>query len=191
MNSKAVALDYITYRLSRGQIGWGNGQDVNIKPTAVEVAMRRLGDEFEERFKSTFADMITKLNINPGNVRRTFYVIVGETFADGINWGRIVVLFAFAGIFAIHCCNNNMLDKVDNLVEWVSTYMDTNLFNWMEAHNSWDGFLKFHQRVLPLHEESSWYSWETVGLCLLDTVAICLFLGLSVLTLVTSRPHKS
>ena len=75
----------------------GNGQDVNIKPIAVEVAMRRLGDEFEERFKSTFADMITKLNINPGNVRRTFYVIVGETFADGINWGRIVACLLLLG----------------------------------------------------------------------------------------------
>ena len=146
-SSRAIAQDYINYRLNVNGHVWHNGRDGNITPSPVENAMRSLGDEFEQRFRDRFDDMINQLHVTEQNAYDTFHAIVAETFADGVNWGRIVALFGFAGRFAIQCYTNNMQNLVDNIVDWVSSYMDNHLSNWISQHNGW---VRFYHKIIFL-----------------------------------------
>ena len=136
-NSRNIAGDYIKYRLCSNNYNWDSGRQDNVTPNRVELAMRTLGDEFEERFRNKFDDMIGSLHLTRDNAEDTFRAIVRETFSDGINWGRIVALFGFAGRFAVQCCENDMFDMVDNIVDWVASYVDSDLNSWMTENKSW------------------------------------------------------
>lgn len=161
-NTRAVAQDYIQYRLQNSGHVWENGRQGNITPNSVESAMRNLGDEFEERFRNRFDDMINQLHVTEDNAHDTFSAIVNETFADGVNWGRIVALFGFAGRFAVRCHENNLSQLIDSIVDWVTNYMENNLSAWMLSNNSWDGFLEFHARGPESRKSNTWPSFSTV-----------------------------
>jgi hypothetical protein len=60
-----------------------------------QLKLRTLGDEFEDRFRTQFDDMVDQLHITDRTAYPTFHRVVHELFVDGnINWGRIVALFA-------------------------------------------------------------------------------------------------
>ncbi|XP_005103752.1 bcl-2-like protein 2 [Aplysia californica] len=161
-NTRAIAEDYIKYRLQSSGFVWENGRQGNVTPNSVEAAMRSLGDEFEERFRSHFDDMIGQLHVTEDNAHDTFSSIVSETFSDGVNWGRIVALFGFAGRFAVQCFENNLPHVVDNIVEWVTAYVDNNLSTWMSSHNNWEGFLEFHAGGPESRKNNPWPSFGTI-----------------------------
>lgn len=136
--TRHIIADYLKHRLDGLGYSWENdGRQSNITPSPVQLAMRRLCDDFEERFRSRFQDTIHKLQISEDNACDVFCAIQNEMFSDGVNWGRVVALFAFAGYFAIHCFEHDMPDLVDNVVEWVASYIDNNLREWMESQNYW------------------------------------------------------
>ena len=138
-STRSVVVDYIFYRLDSSGYNWENGRQGSITPNDVQRAMRSLGDEFEDRFRDRFDNMIEKLNLTEASARNTFTEIAAETFADNVvNWGRIVALFGFAGRLAVHCFDRNLnSNMVDNIVDWVTAYVDINLRNWMDSHNRW------------------------------------------------------
>lgn len=137
-NTRSIVVDYIKHRVAKEGFQWENdGRQGSVTPNAVQAAMRSLGDEFEERFRNRFSDMIEQLNITDNNAYDTFKTIVDETFSDGVNWGRFVALFGFAGRFAVYCFVHNKSHLVDNVVEWVTSYIDTNLQEWMTSNNKW------------------------------------------------------
>ena len=43
--------------------------------------------------------MCQQLRITEETLQTTFHTVVDELFADGIRWGRVVALIAFAGMF--------------------------------------------------------------------------------------------
>ena len=137
-NTRSIVMDYIKHRVAKEGFQWENdGRQSSVTPNVVQAAMRSLGDEFEERFRNRFNDLIEQLNITDNNAYDTFKIIVDETFSDGVNWGRIVALLGFAGCFVVYCFVHNKSHLADNVVEWVTSYIDTNLQEWLTSNDKW------------------------------------------------------
>jgi len=84
-----------------------------------------------------FSEMCDQLHITPYNAQTQFVTIVNELFSDGIRWGRIVALFAFAGCLAVQCIEKEMPVLVDQVVEWTTTYADSHLISWIQQNGNW------------------------------------------------------
>ena len=81
--------------------------------------------------------MCQQLHITPNNAQATYVTIVNELFSDGIKWGRVVALFAFAGALAIQCIEKEMPLLVDQVVDWTVIYVDGNLTSWILENGNW------------------------------------------------------
>jgi len=81
--------------------------------------------------------MCHQLHITPNNAQATFVTIVNELFSDGIKWGRVVALFAFAGALAVQCVQKEMPLLVDQVVDWTVGYIDGHLMSWIVQNGDW------------------------------------------------------
>ena len=137
METRRLVADYINFRLQKQGLRWSTCPELPAVPTNVERAMRLLGEEFETRYTEVFQEMCNQLHITPNNAQPTFVAIVNELFSDGIKWGRIVALFSFGGALAVQCVEKEMPVLVDNVVEWVANYVDSNLQSWIQENGGW------------------------------------------------------
>ncbi|XP_060066932.1 bcl-2-like protein 2 [Ylistrum balloti] len=151
-----LVVDFINYRLSRHGYTWDNCPPLEAQTNNVHRTLRALGDEFEERFRTQFDDMVNQLHITPNTAYPTFHQVVQELFIDGVNWGRIVALFGFGGAIAVDCVNKGMPHLVDSIVEWVSTYVENNLDQWVTTSGGWDGFVEFYEKGNARQRDSPW-----------------------------------
>lgn len=124
--SELLAKDFITYRL---------GKNPNPANTVAET-LRKLADKIEEQYPALLNHLCHKLNLSRTTAYATFVEIASEVFADGINWGRIVVLYAFGGRLAVYCEHHNMKDLVDLVVSWVAKYVG-GLSDWIDNEGGW------------------------------------------------------
>ena len=144
MTTRLLVRDYIKYRLEQRGLDWANGPDLPEQPSPTQMTMRTLGLEFEQRYNEVFQEMADQIHITPNTAHNTFTAIVNELFSDGIKWGRIVALFSFGGSLAMQCIEKEMPVLVDQIVDWVTNYVDNNLASWITQHGGWvSNILKF------------------------------------------------
>ena len=149
METRRLVADYINFRLQKQGLRWSTCPELPAVPTKVERAMRLLGEEFETRYTEVFQEMCNQLHITPNNAQPTFVAIVNELFSDGIKWGRIVALFSFGGALAVQCVEKEMPPLVDNVVEWVAIYVDSNLQSWIQENGGWVGTIFIITTIFP------------------------------------------
>lgn len=158
--AQALAKDFISYRL-------GNGP---ILMSSTAITLRKLADQIEEQHPSLLSHLCHKLNITRTTAYTTFVEIASEVFVDGINWGRIVALFAFGGKLAVYCDQHHMEDLVSSVTEWVGRYVG-GLSEWIENHGGWDGLEKqFSDRG----QDAAW--WKGVFLTTLGLGTLAAFM---------------
>lgn len=77
--------------------------------------------------------------------------VVEEMSADEkMNWGRVVSIFAFAGVLGRHLRDSGVAmwpeagpGPLDMLAESVANYLGKERRDWMEQNGGWEGFLRF------------------------------------------------
>ncbi|XP_038669088.1 bcl-2-like protein 10 [Scyliorhinus canicula] len=77
--------------------------------------------------------------------------VVEEMSADEkMNWGRVVSIFAFAGVLGRHLRDSGIVmsseagpSPVDSLAESVANYLGKERREWIEQNGGWEGFLRF------------------------------------------------
>ena len=139
VRSRNLAADYINYRLQKHGYSWENRPAIENQNNGLQLCqtLRTLGDEFEEKFHAQFEEMVNQLHITPNTAYPTFQRVVEELFCNGVNWGRVVALFGFGGAIAVQCVEKGMPQIVDSIVDWVSTYVDNNLQQWISTQGGW------------------------------------------------------
>lgn len=116
----------------------------NPHPDINQVHVRRTVDALIDDSSELFTNLGDQLHMTSENIQVIFLGISDEIFVTGINWGRIVAFLAFGGSVAVHCANNSQLwPFLDDIPEWMTEYVETNLRVWVEAHGSWAGFVTF------------------------------------------------
>eukprot|EP00062_Callorhinchus_milii_P002248 gi/632938253/ref/XP_007904307.1/ PREDICTED: anti-apoptotic protein NR13-like [Callorhinchus milii] len=77
--------------------------------------------------------------------------VVEEMSADEkMNWGRVVSVFAFAGVLSRHLRDSGIVmcpatgpSPLDSLADSVANYLGKEKREWIEQNGGWEGFLRF------------------------------------------------
>eukprot|EP00794_Sanderia_malayensis_P013004 gene13004-14343_t len=143
-----IIKDYIGFKLRSSGLHLPGYEVEPVQLTEPCSTLRRVGDELETNNKELFNSMCEQLAITSNTAYPTFQGIADEIFENGKNWGRIVAFVCFGGTLAVHCANREDLGRgyVDNIVNWVSRYMQVNLDQWLIDNNSWNGFVEFFKK---------------------------------------------
>ena len=126
--AKAVAKEFIYIKVGRPL------KNATRKETEV---LLRLSEEIEQKHEMLLKSMCNRLNITADNAYKTFCEIADEIFSDDINWGRLVVLYTFAGKLAIHCKSSKMDSMVDKVVQWLGNFVARKQIWIKEKGNGW------------------------------------------------------
>ena len=145
-----LAIDYVRFRLREEcstdpsferQMDYLHA-DYCLPPLETERkyrVLRALARTVERRYTSTFNDMCKRLRIEKSTAATTFHTVVNELFQDGVNWGRIGAVYGFAGSLAVHLVKRGYRDLLAFIPRWVSSYVDSNLKDWIADHKGWVG----------------------------------------------------
>lgn len=142
---------------------------------AVKEALRDSANEFELRFSRAFSDLHRQLHITPATAYRSFESVMDEVFRDGVNWGRVVGLFAFGGALCVECVEKEMSPLVDRIVDWMTVYLDQHIQDWITAQGGWARFAEIYGQDAAAESRRSQESlkkWLWAGMTLVTGVVV-------------------
>ena len=99
-----------------------------------------VGECLELRHTNVYTDVLQQLNVRSlaeVNMRRLFMSVAKELFVEGINWSKIISLFAFAGGLAVDCVLNGSSVHVTRVKHWTVDYIEAELLEWVLAQGGW------------------------------------------------------
>ncbi|KAM9362379.1 bcl-2-like protein 1 [Symphorus nematophorus] len=163
----------VNSRNGGGQPGTSSSAGVNIE--AVKVALRDSADEFELLFTQAFSDLSSQLDITPDTAYHSFKSVMDEVFKDGVNWGRIVGLFAFGGVLCVECVEKDASKLVSRIADWMTMYLDEHINPWIQSQGGWDCFAEVFGRDAAAEARRSRETlsrWLLVGVALLMGVVV-------------------
>lgn len=79
---------------------------------------------------------------------QSFKSIANELFADGIKWAHILTLFVFTYDFSVYYYRKNLYHLIDEIVDWLISYVITNLLLWIVNHGGWVNRLSLNRSNL-------------------------------------------
>jgi len=139
-SSRYLVVDYLHHRLQKVGYTWTTCPPLLPQPTKIHLTIRSMGDEFEDRYRTQFEELSDQLQIAHHTAYSTFSTTAEELFLNGgVNWGRIVALFAFSGCLACRFCEQHLTELITSLVDWTATYLEHNLGQWINSHGGWVG----------------------------------------------------
>lgn len=118
-------------------------EDEKKSPDRFCKTMRKTVKEISDRHDITLKAMVNKLNMGNGNTFQTFINVADEIFEDGqINWGRVIVVYAFAARLTAHV-RQRFPDYEEKIALYVGKYVGNKLGHWILAQGGWDAFADF------------------------------------------------
>ncbi|XP_070758388.1 bcl-2-like protein 1 isoform X1 [Enoplosus armatus] len=152
-----------------------NRGEQNAAIEAVKAALRDSANEFELLFTQAFSDLSSQLDITPDTAYHSFKSVMDEVFRDGVNWGRIVGLFAFGGVLCVECVEKDMSELVSRIADWMTMYLDEHINPWIQSQGGWDCFAEVFGRDAAAEARRSRETlsrWLLVGVALLMGVVV-------------------
>nr|XP_012612383.2 bcl-2-like protein 1 [Microcebus murinus] len=164
---------------ANGATGHSSSLDAReeVPMAAVKHALRETGEEFELRYRRTFNDLTSQLQITPETAYESFEQVVDALFRDGVNWGRIVAFFSFGGALCVESIDKEMQVLVSRIVTWMVTYLNDHLEPWIQENGGWDTFVELYGNNAAAESrkgQERFYRWFLTGM----TVAGVVLLGL-------------
>lgn len=108
--------------------------------------IRSIAAEFENERSKQFTDIFAGLSINDSNLKQTYNTVLTELFREGVHWGKIIAFLVFSSHLAIYCAQNNMEDRVKEVVEWSELEMQTRIHDWVQERGGWVAFAQHYNR---------------------------------------------
>ncbi|TSM04882.1 Bcl-2-like protein 1 [Bagarius yarrelli] len=142
---------------------------------AIKKALRESANEFELRYNRAFSDLSTQLHITPDTVYQSFESVMDEVFRDGVNWGRIVGLFAFGGALCVECVEKEMSPLVARIAEWMTLYLDNHIQPWIQEQGGWECFAEIFGHDAGAESrraQESFRKWLIAGVTLVIGVVV-------------------
>ena len=97
--AKSLAHDIASYHIGK----------VSPPPNQTAAILRRLTDELEDRHSAVLSNMCNRLNVVRASAQSKFVQVADEVFRDGVNWGRIVAIFASHSIVCEKGCKKTWM----------------------------------------------------------------------------------
>lgn len=147
---------------------------------AVKEALRDSANEFELRYARAFSDLHNQLHITPATAYQSFENVMDEVFRDGVNWGRIVGLFAFGGALCVECVEKEMSPLVGRIIEWMTVYLDNHIQPWIQSQGGWERFAEIFGQDAAAEirrSQESFKKWLLAGMTLMTGVVVGSFIA--------------
>ncbi|XP_076840454.1 bcl-2-like protein 1 [Brachyhypopomus gauderio] len=142
---------------------------------AVKEALRDSANEFELRYARAFSDLSSQLHITPATAYQSFESVMDEVFRSGVNWGRIVGLFAFGGALCVECVEKEMSPLVGRIAEWMTLYLDNHIQPWIQEQGGWEHFAEIFGKDAAAENrrsQESFKKWLLAGMTLFTGVVV-------------------
>ncbi|KAI1890285.1 hypothetical protein AGOR_G00152170 [Albula goreensis] len=146
---------------------------------AVKEALRDSANEFELRYSRAFSDLSSQLHITPATAYQSFESVMNEVFRDGVNWGRVVGLFAFGGALCVECVEKEMSPLVGRIADWMTVYLDNHIQPWIQLQGGWDRFAEIFGNDAAAEarrSQENFKKWLLAGVTLATGVLIGSFI---------------
>eukprot|EP00118_Oscarella_pearsei_P024780 m.306786 g.306786 ORF g.306786 m.306786 type:complete len:217 (+) comp41583_c0_seq1:588-1238(+) len=174
---------YIDDRIQRQQ----SHRRSEIAQTAAEPTAKltakffALAREVERRHNARHDEMCKRMKINESTAFPVFRDVANELFSTGINWGRIVALYSFAGALGQRCVDDGMPEIVPRIKKWLVRYVQRNLAEWIVSQSGWDGYERHFKNVNAPERPEESGQWKRslvdVGLAVIGISAIAIALS--------------
>lgn len=97
----------------------------------------RLYDEVENGNGTTLDDLCESFDLYCAEARDRYEIITKEIFSDGVNWGRIVMIFLFSAKLALQCKENEHEHLIREVIDWVRVAIGKRSYWIKNAGNGW------------------------------------------------------
>jgi len=143
-DANLYCLDYIEERLKRSNIESGlefiRPQAVSENITLISAKIIEVGELLESSYPHLYSNVSKQLKVKlrseviVGDIFRNFG---RELFRDGVTWGRIVALFAFAAAISVDCITQGRPELVKTVLSCVRLYVLDHLAVWIRSRGGW------------------------------------------------------
>jgi len=139
INTACVVADYFNYRIQKEGYDWQVSPTRNCPNNKVNIAVRKLCQEFEAKYGKQFQEMCHTC-ATLGLERDSYVEVLNQLLeVDGLNWGRVIAIFAFGGQMCLNSMANNCPNEVDFVREWTYSFMHKNVDQWIRENGGWVG----------------------------------------------------
>ena len=112
--AEEVALQFISKKV---------GRDTQTALRKEVEILLRLSNEIDSNYGVALNNMCNRLDVNSENGYLKFSTIAEEIYNGGDNWGRIIILYAFAAKLAIHCKQTDNEQMIEKIINWLSCFI--------------------------------------------------------------------
>lgn len=144
--AKTICNEYIEAKLERDGFRSRrfspNSPTEGISPQNSEVSHRiqEIGQLLELGYPGLYRNISSQLNVSFSNenaVHEAFNNVSSEILSDGINWPRIVALYAFSGALVCECYKEGRNSFVLNIGNWMYEFAALHLVEWIKVKGGW------------------------------------------------------
>lgn len=148
--AKQICNDYVEAKLERDGIknrttsfAFSNSarrQSSDEKYSQVSSRVQEVGELLELCYPRLYSDISSRLNVpfsSENAVHEVFNNVSSEILSDGLNWARIVALYAFAGALVAECCKEGRNSFVLDIGNWMYEFAALYLVEWIKNKGGW------------------------------------------------------
>lgn len=121
-----------------------------VNPSNKAIKLRNLALSLENQHEHLFKQICLKVDLSEFQAKRSFDLIAEEIFSNEIHWGRIVSLITFTGVVAHYLIEQERPEMVEELMNWLLSFVRANLMTWIIANGGWVGLVFSTSRMKPL-----------------------------------------
>lgn len=143
-DANLYCLDYIEERLKRcnieSDLEFIRPRDVSENTVSISAKIIEVGELLETSYPHLYNNVSKQLKVKlrseviVGDIFRNFG---RELFREGVTWGRIIALFAFAAAISSDCITQGRPELVKTVLSCVRLYVLDHLAIWIRSQGGW------------------------------------------------------
>lgn len=110
------------------------------KTSEVSHRVQEVGKLLELSYPRLYTDISSHVNVSFSSenaVHEVFNNVSSEILSDGLNWARIIALYAFAGALVSECCKEGRNSFVLDIGNWMYEFAALYLVEWIKNKGGW------------------------------------------------------
>lgn len=144
------------------------------KNSEVSHRIQEIGELLELGYPELYMNISSQLNVSFSNenaVHEAFNNVSSEILSDGVNWPRIVAVYAFCGALVCECYKEGRNSFVLNMGNWMYEFAALHFVEWIKLQGGWEDALLAFPKVatsrgypLVITEANRWRNYLVVQL---------------------------
>ncbi|XP_013401246.1 bcl-2-related ovarian killer protein homolog B-like [Lingula anatina] len=175
---RTLCRDYIHNRLKRDGVASKKLGQAPEKFSDTSIEIQRIGQELEKMYPNLYSEISRQLNTtfsNEATVKSLYTDVAEQLIKNGLTWGKVVSLFALAGVFAEDCVKQGHAEFVAPLIENFVFFIERNVVYWLVEKGGWTSLIKSYQ---PKKDRNLFWFIGGFGALIGFTVTALVSLGL-------------